>query len=69
MCTQFYHVYQCGCKTNGVFKQCDRLYELESNLQCNVTSKEEVQSRNYCPKHMPKEGKASTEYIGRHERG
>lgn len=35
------------------------------DLQCDVTNTEEVSSRNYCSKHMPKESKATTEYRGR----
>lgn len=66
MCTQRYHVYQCGCRTKGEFIQCDRLYERQSNLQCNITLADELTSRNYCPKHLPKESKATTEYRGRY---
>jgi len=41
MCTQYYHVYQCGCKQKGEFVQCDRLYDNQSNLQCSRTEKDD----------------------------
>ena len=65
MCTQVYNIYQCGCKAKGEFKQCDAKYNAQTNLQCDITEREDLVSRNYCSKHMPKEGKAKTEYIGR----
>ncbi|KAG9228423.1 hypothetical protein BJ875DRAFT_389449 [Amylocarpus encephaloides] len=65
MCTQIYHVYQCGCRMKGEFKQCDEKYNAETNLQCDRTNNDDVVSRNYCSKHMPKEGKATTQYVGR----
>ena len=68
MCTQFYHQYQCGCKQKGEFKQCERLYEAQSNLQWAQTGSESLISRNYCPKHLLRENKATTEYRGRHPR-
>lgn len=68
MCTQSVHLYQCGCRKEGEFKQCDRLYDAQSNLRCANTIKEELLSRNYCKKHMPTEDKATTEYNGRNPR-
>lgn len=67
MCTQVFHEYQCGCKIKGELKQCDRLYDQESNLQCYETATETMTSRNYCAKHMPKETKAKTAYVGRRQ--
>jgi len=61
------HVYQCGCREKGELKQCNRLYEQESNLQCNVTDVDPKISRNYCSKHMPKENKATMAYVGRRQ--
>ncbi|KAI5856720.1 hypothetical protein GGS23DRAFT_394170 [Durotheca rogersii] len=68
MCTQYYHLYQCGCRQKGEFVQCDRLYNSQSNLQCSRMDRDDKISRNYCPKHLPKEDKATTEYRGRYPR-
>lgn len=68
MCTQVYVKYQCGCKDEGEFKQCDAKYNAESNLQCDHTQEDERTSRNYCAKHLPMEGKALTEHTGRQAR-
>ncbi|KAI0426164.1 hypothetical protein F5Y09DRAFT_72248 [Xylaria sp. FL1042] len=68
MCTQVWHIYQCGCRKKGEFQQCDRLYDAQSNLRCDRTNTDDRTSRNYCPAHMPTESKAKTEYTGRRER-
>lgn len=61
MCIQVWHTYQCGCKIKGQFKQCNLMYDQESSLRCQVTQKQNRDPRNYCSKHMPKVGKATTE--------
>lgn len=65
MCTQRFDKYKCGCQIKGTFVQCERLYNAQSNMQCNAADVEIIVSRNYCARHMPKEPKATTEYIGR----
>lgn len=65
MCTQVWHKYQCGCRRKGEFIQCERLYDLQTNVKCERINQDDVVSRNYCDKHMPTEGKAQTEYHGR----
>lgn len=64
MCEQVYLIYQCGCRAKGEFKQCDRLYDQQLSLQCDVANIHESTVRNYCPKHLPKESEATTAYIG-----
>lgn len=65
MCTQEYDVYTCGCRTKGEFHQCDEKYTAQSNLQCDRITHTINESRNYCAKHLVKEGKAKDEYRGR----
>jgi hypothetical protein len=65
MCTQTDIIYTCGCKTKGVFEQCDRLWDLKSPLQCDSAAKKELALRNYCPEHMPKEGRATVTFRNR----
>ncbi|KAF2018965.1 hypothetical protein BU24DRAFT_418537 [Aaosphaeria arxii CBS 175.79] len=65
MCTQVWVSYRCGCRAKTEFKQCDRLYDRQSNLQCSQTAAAETESRNYCSYHLPKEDKATWEYTGR----
>lgn len=65
MCTQITIIYRCGCPQKGEFKQCDPKYDGESNLQCAQTNVEEERPQCYCPKHLPKDSKALTEYGGR----
>ncbi|KXT08085.1 hypothetical protein AC579_10450 [Pseudocercospora musae] len=55
----------CGCRAKGEFKQCDEKYNAQTNLQCATTTRDEQTSRNYCPKHMPKDNKATTQYTTR----
>ncbi|SPQ26464.1 542b14ff-5065-4a6c-b8ee-6e3c008aa62e [Thermothielavioides terrestris] len=62
MCTQTYYQYHCGCRQKGEFEQCDRLYNLNVNLQCADTVVKDHRMRSYCAKHLLKEGKASVAY-------
>ncbi|KAF2010811.1 hypothetical protein BU24DRAFT_46404 [Aaosphaeria arxii CBS 175.79] len=52
----------------GELAQCDRQFERQSNLQCDVIDPEDTISRNYCAKHLPKESKAMTKYMASQER-
>jgi hypothetical protein len=56
MCTQTYYHYGCGCKQKGEFEQCDRLFDLNVNLQCATSDAKDKSIRNYCAKHLLKEG-------------
>ncbi|MCJ1261106.1 hypothetical protein MMC22_000970 [Lobaria immixta] len=67
MCIQEYLGYQCGCRMKGEFKQCNAKYHAQSNLQCARTNVVEVPSRCYCPKHLPKDNKAITRFVGRQD--
>lgn len=62
MCTQTHFKYACGCTRKGEFEQCDRLYDLNVNLQCAATAAEDKPMRSYCAKHLLKEGKATEAY-------
>lgn len=63
--TQEYNVYKCGCVNKGEFHQCDIKYDAQSNLQCDRPGRRNVESRNYCAKHLVKESKAKDEFRGR----
>lgn len=62
MCIQQHITYSYGCRLKGLFTQCERLFDAQTNLQCDVTETENVEAANYCIKHLPKEGKATTKY-------
>lgn len=68
MCTQVYIVYKCGCKKPDKFEQCDRLYNQQSNLQCDITIKRDEALRNNCSEHMTKESKATPTTLTRSSR-
>lgn len=65
MCTQNWDHYMCGCKTKGVFRQCDAKYDAETNLQCTATEQIRNNERSYCSKHLPREHQATEQYVGR----
>lgn len=65
MCTQAWIHYTCGCKFKGQFHQCDALYDAQSPLQCAQTTLKKVESRNYCPEHLPRADKATMTYTRR----
>jgi len=60
MCTQVVYNYQCGCQSNGEFVQCDMIYQQQTNLRCARTDRQNIVSRNYCLKHMPRVDKATS---------
>lgn len=62
MCTQTHYQYTCGCKHKGEFEQCDRLFDAKVNLQCAKTEVKDKTLRNYCPKHLLKEGQDGKAY-------
>lgn len=69
MCTQDVINYRCGCKATGEFHQCDERYNEQSNLKCDRVPKTNIDSRNYCAKHLVAAGKAKDEYVTRRETG
>ncbi|KAI9652220.1 MAG: hypothetical protein M1831_007129 [Alyxoria varia] len=69
MCEQQLTKYTCGCVQPRVFIQCDRLWDLETNIRCMNPTRTFVPCRNYCKGHMPVEGVATREHRGRHWRG
>ena len=57
MCTQFFFLYPCGCKSRGEFRQCAAKFDAGLNLRCAETAKEDVPTRTYCRSHLVLEGK------------